>query len=80
MKYIILLLFLTSCGFQKQIVVTDLNTTGVVVRSKKCKNCVGGNYLYKIKVSPEFKIKYISYDFYNIGDELYIQNNIIKDK
>jgi len=79
---IIFIIFaLCSCKTQNKIVVTELNTTGKVIKIQNCKDCVDGGFIYTIELDPEekFFMKYISDCKYQIGDMIYFQTIIKKD-
>lgn len=72
---------LCSCKTQNKIVVTELNTTGKVIKIQNCKDCVDGSFIYIIELDPEEHqtMKYISDCRYNIGDMIYFKTIIQKD-
>jgi len=72
---------LCSCKTQNKIVVTELNTTGKVVKIKPCKDCIDGSFIYTIELDPEEhqSMKFISDTRYQIGDMIYFQTIIKKD-
>jgi len=72
---------LCSCKTQNKIVVTELNTTGKIIKIQTCKDCVDGSFIYTIELDPEEKctMKYISDCKYQIGDMIYFQTIIKKD-
>lgn len=82
MKYLITILLstiLVSCRTGKDIVVTELNTVGKVIKIKNCKNCMDGKYIYTIEIDPicdGSTIKYVTDTKYKIGDYIYFHTNI----
>jgi len=79
MKKILFLLLLTSCGISKDsITVTDLNTSGKVVKINKCNACKSGDWIYTIELDPNegAYVKYITNNIYRIGDFIYLETNI----
>jgi len=82
-RILFLLLLTTSCGVSKDsITVTDLNTSGKVVKIDKCNSCQSGDYIYTIELDPDEEacVKYITNNIYRIGDWIYLETNISDDK
>lgn len=71
MKYLIILISLTSCIRDIQ---NDYNAYGVI-KSKKVKS---GLNRYKIEINPDLLIKYKSLDDFKIGDTILIQSKIVR--
>ena len=86
MKYLlitILSILFVSCRTNKDIVVTELNTVGLVTKIKECKNCMDGKYIYTIEIDPicdGSTIKYITDNKYKIGDYIFFKTNISLEK
>lgn len=74
--FLFLTLFTYSCSINKNIVTTDLNTTGTVVKIKSCVDCQDGNFIYTLKLNPDEKIKIISNHKYQIGDSIFVKSII----
>lgn len=78
--YTLLIFLLNACRIEKNILITDLNAIGEVVSVKKCNSCPEGMYLYKIEISPTFKLDYLTDKELKTGEVIYFQTNIEKDE
>lgn len=75
-KILILLITICSCKSQEHIVITDLNTIGKIKNVKHCHICEGGRFIYKVELTPEITIDYITNDTIKIGQEIYFKTII----